>query len=500
MEEAILKCKKLSAKMKILLLSLVVLAAASAGAWQVLVVQNIAEAVTVEAGEGAVDPASFLIRNFGEAPSFVTDLSSIDWDQPGDYPVSLLYRNRTYASVVQIRDTVAPTATVNQVSTLSIRMPEPEAFIQEIRDVTQVTVAYAAEPDLTREGEQTVTLLLMDTSGNTSLAEAALTVIFDREAPTIEGAAPMWIYLRQEPDYEATISVCDDWDPSPLLTVDHSAVDLTQGGEYPVVYTARDASGNEVSVETTLTIVVDNEAPSILGVQPISLYAGSSVAYRSGILVTDDQDAAPVLTVDSSNVDLSQPGIYEVTYIATDAAGNQASITTSVTVKEQTDSYVDEETIYAAADALLEKIITADMTDREKVQAIYRWTRYSCSYISISDKTDWLQAAYQMLTLRYGDCFDYYAVSRLLFDRLGLPNLTVRRSEDSVRTTDHYWNMVSVDGGETYYHFDSTPRPSTSSGSRNFCLVTDAYLASYDQFCPGYYTRDLSLYPATPEE
>ena len=52
----------------------------------------------------------------------------------------------------------------------------------------------------------------------------------------------------------------------------------------------------------------DTTAPKILGVNKMSLFVGGTVAYRSGILVTDDTDPAPKLTVDSFQVNLSAPG------------------------------------------------------------------------------------------------------------------------------------------------------------------------------------------------
>lgn len=463
-------------------------------------VNNIADVITVEAGTESVDASAFLIRDYGLPVSFVTDMSELDWNNPGDYPVQISYNDRIYDAVVQVRDTQAPAAVVSAQSTLSVIMPEPESFLLEIHDATAVTVEYVLEPDLAWEGEQTVALLLTDEGGNCTQVQASLTVIRDTEAPAIEGITPLNIFLGNNADYFASISAHDDWDESPQLTVDDSAVDLTRAGVYEIEYRARDASGNEASGSTVLTIVEDRTAPEILGVNPISVCAGSSVAYRSGILVRDDLDDRPALYVDSSGVDLSRPGTYELIYRAEDAAGNKSSIATTVTVTEKTDEYVDKETIYAAADAILAEIVQDGMTDREKAEAIYRWEKNHLTYSGSSVKTDWLQAAYTMIKRRSGDCFNYYAVARLMFDRLGIPNMTVLRSEDSVRAGSHYWNLVSVDGGETFYHFDSTPRSASYGGNRNFCLVTDAVLDAYDRYYPGYYTRDLTLYPATPEE
>ena len=62
--------------------------------------------------------------------------------------------------------------------------------------------------------------------------------------------------------------------------------------------------------------------------------------------------------------------------------------------------------------------------------------------------------------------------------------------------SNHYWSLVSLDDGETWYHFDSTPRMGTGD---DFCLVTDAFLDAYSAAHKNCHNRDKTLYPATPE-
>jgi hypothetical protein len=57
--------------------------------------------------------------------------------------------------------------------------------------------------------------------------------------------------------------------------------------------------------------------------------------------------------------------------------------------------------------------------------------------------------------------------------------------------------MVSVDGGETWYHYDSTPHMASLMET---CLVTDADLERFNQSARGYYDWDREAYPATPKE
>ena len=241
----------------------------------------------------------------------------------------------------------------------------------------------------------------------------------------------------------------------------------------------------------------DTSPPVISGVHDFVIYAGDAVSYLSGVRAQDDLDPAPELTVDSSAADLSTPGSYTVTYTAMDEAGNRATATAALTVLEKREGYTDLDTIHTAVDDVLYKILNVGMSPREQVEAIYRWAHSSLSYGGHSDRTDWRQTGYRMLLDRRGDCYGYFAVTKLMFERLGIPNLDVVKVRNFEEDSDHFWSLVSVDGGETYYHFDATPR---IGQTESFCLVTDAFLDAYSAEHKNCFNRDTSLYPATPEE
>lgn len=243
--------------------------------------------------------------------------------------------------------------------------------------------------------------------------------------------------------------------------------------------------------------VGDQIPPEITGVADFLVYQGDTIAYRTGVTVSDNLDEAPVLTVDSSRVDLATPGSYPVVYRVEDSSGNVTSQTATVTVLEKLPGYADLETIYAAADELLQEILGPGASATSQIHSIYTWARVSLSYGGHSDRTDWRQTAYLMLTEHRGDCFGYFAVTKLLFERLGIPNIDVRKVPNSETDSDHFWSLVSVDGGESYYHFDATPRVGDGD---DFCLVTDAFLDAYSSQHKGSHNRDTSLYPPTPEE
>ena len=246
---------------------------------------------------------------------------------------------------------------------------------------------------------------------------------------------------------------------------------------------------------TPTTPPVDKMPPTILGIADLTVYQGDGVAYLKNVKATDNIDPAPKLFVDTGNMDLSKPGKYPITYTAQDSAGNAAQATAWVTVLEKQAGYVDLETIYAAADAKLAQIVNKNATMRQQVKDIYAWARLNLRYGGHCDQSDWRQAAYVMFTDGEGDCFGYFAVTKLMFERLGIPNIDVRKVKNSPEDSNHFWSLVSLDNGESWYHFDATPRVGTGD---NFCLVTDEYLDAYSQAHKGSHNRDKSLYRETP--
>lgn len=371
----------------------------------------------VEAGTVLIAPNDLLVEPDGNSVTITEDLSQAQLRVPGTYPISFTWKDRSFTTQIRVVDTTKPTGTAKDLTAMG-PLPPASDFIVNTEDVTAVTVTYKKDPDMTKEGTHDVVLVLTDTSGNFTELTAKITVI------------------------------------------------------------------------------VDTQAPVISGIKNFTVYMGDTVAYRSGITITDDHDSEPKLTIDSASVDLNKVGKYTVTYTATDLSGNTTKKEATVEVREKTANAVDIETVHTAADKLLATIVSDDMTQRQQVEAIYNWARTNCAYANHSDKSDYLQGAYQMLTAKTGDCFNFFAVSKLLFDRLGIPNVDVRKVKNYTGDSDHFWSLVSLDDGQTWYHFDSTPRVGPGD---DFCLVTDAFLDAYSDQNNKCHNRDKTLYPATPE-
>lgn len=379
--------------------------------------------------------------------------------------------------------TVKPSVTIEA----GDRFPWPGQFL-EAKDPSKIDIFYAedvSKVDTRIPGAYPLKLKVGEEIFNTQV------LVEDTVAPTGETQDLTLVYPATA---EAAEFVVSTQDITEVTVAFKEAPDFEKEGDQEVSIALTDLGGNETVLTASLTMIFDVTPPTILGVKDITVYAGDTVAYRSGISAQDDRDENPALKVDSSSVDLTTPGEYSVTYTATDYTGNASTATATVTVREKQPGFVDIEVIYEAADKLLAQIVKDGMNTEEQVRAIALYVRYNHLFTGSSVKDDWLQGAYRMITTRQGDCFNYFALTKLLLERLEIPNIDVVKVKNHQGDSNHFWSLVSLDGGETYYHVDTTPRTDPTL----FILVTDRYMDNYSAEHRNCFNRDKSLYPATP--
>ena len=196
----------------------------------------------------------------------------------------------------------------------------------------------------------------------------------------------------------------------------------------------------------------DEIAPLIWAPPVITGELNAAISYKKNITVVDNKDSADDIdiSVDSSQVKIEAVGTYPVTFTATDTSGNSYSTSTTVEIVEPKTTE-----LYKQVDAILANIIEPNSSKYDKAYQVYLYCRYNISYNSReSDKSSDEVGATDALNNRSGDCFNYYALAKIMFDRLGIPNMRVERYNPAI--TDHYWLLV--DCGDGYMHLDPCPR------------------------------------------
>lgn len=476
------------------------------------------------------------------------ELSAVDTSTFGTYRVSGELDGKKCVFTVKISDTTPPTALVYSFDLLLGQTVDINDIVTDISDASEVTMVYSPEPDCKKAGSQEISITLTDESSNVSEYTSFIAIHTLPESMVIEagtsyealastisnmlGTDERYPYLsdmydprNMEPGTHETeligkysripfeIIVEDTVPPEfsvrPITVytgtvlsaatfvvgyTDFSEVsfefadepDFTKEGTCLVTVIGTDKAGNTAKQSTTLKVARDNVPPTIYGVKNITAYEGDTVSYRSGVYAMDEKDGKITVKADTSKVNTSKAGTYTVTYTASDAEGNKATATATVTIKAITASTVNEK-----ADEVLAVIVNGSMSDREKARAIYDWCTGNLKY---STSTSHLmgyfnKAAYSGFTRHYGNCYTYYTVASALLTRAGITNMEIQRNDPK---NPHYWNLVSIDG--SWYHFDTCPQPAPHK--LEVFLLTDAEVAAFS--LDYYYKFASGVYPATP--
>lgn len=271
--------------------------------------------------------------------------------------------------------------------------------------------------------------------------------------------------------------------------------DYENDGLQEVVIRFTDEAGNYTDKTLRLDVYHDTSAPVIYADDDIYVFWNDSVSYKSFVTVEDDYDEECELEIDNSSVDVTKIGDYDVVYTATDSMGNSSQKTVRLHVLEP-DS--DEYYLMKAnelCDMIISQIITDDMDDLHKVWAVYNYVR-EIPYVLTDYSRNYIREGYNLLSNYMGDCYGSYSAVRLLLDRLGIMNIPIQTDESMTR---HFWNMVSLDGGATWYHVDATNWTEWSY-KPNMCMISDTRLDAISAEHGGTHYHIYEDYPATPYE
>lgn len=188
---------------------------------------------------------------------------------------------------------------------------------------------------------------VIDSSGNGSILRVTV-LVKDITAPswnTSKGSATIgYSQTFNVETYKSQLGVSDNYYPSNQLTITvHSNAytsNKTIPGTYNIVYRITDPSGNYTDATVAVT-VIDDVAPVISGPLTITKPA-SSILLLSEIkaqltandAVSGNLTSSIVVTQDNYTGKGHQPGNYTITFSVTDGAGNTATHTITIQVKD----------------------------------------------------------------------------------------------------------------------------------------------------------------------
>ena len=243
---------------------------------------------------------------------------------------------------------------------------------------------------------------------------------------------------------------------------DHLPVTVSFYGDEPNVFghtqtvsiKVEDFYGNYNIFNAILTVRHNEGPPVIIGTGDIIINVGNAGRYMQGVMAYDDlgRDITSLVMYDDSGVDIFTVGIYTVRYVVTDFSGSSYEVRVLVHVID-----IDIDSVNDEVDTLLEGIIRDDLTQLQKVHAIFTWVRGSITYAPSNERIGTAyEGAYKALRERRGNHNVYSSISELMLTRAGIPNMRIERIEGSPAA--HRWNLVNPDN-LGWHHYDSYPMP-----------------------------------------
>ncbi|MEP4910619.1 MAG: HYR domain-containing protein, partial [Algibacter sp.] len=188
--------------------------------------------------------------------------------------------------------------------------------------------------DCSNVGDNTVTLTVTDTNGNTANCSATVTVE-DNITPTITCPNNVTVNVDVADCSSSTVdlgipTVIDNC----TFTLENNAPTTFPIGDTPVIWTVTDEAGNSASCTQTVT-VIDNIDPSITCPIDVFVTADPGICTASnvdlGTPTTSDCDDS---TVKNDALTIFQLGETIVTWTVTDSSGNIATCEQIVTVTD----------------------------------------------------------------------------------------------------------------------------------------------------------------------
>lgn len=231
-------------------------------------------------------------------------------------------------------------------TSISVRL-NSNVIYQESISSTEISRIYTITPYhySNSPGTYTIEVIASDSSNTDS---GAVTLTVNPVAPVSDTTAPVITLIGSNPQ---TISQGSAYTELGATASDDRDGDLTSRitrlvnvntnivGTYYVTYSVLDNAGNSATATRTIYVISSSDtiAPviTLIGDNPQIVELGSTYS-DAGATATDNIDGTITPVLISNNVNANVVGIYSVTYRATDAAGNSATATRTVNVRDTT--------------------------------------------------------------------------------------------------------------------------------------------------------------------
>ena len=481
--------------------------------------KKVKENVQLELGVTELKIEDFLTdAKFANEASFVTDLSQIDLSKIGSYEILIKINDKEYKSILSIQDTTPPKVTFKDVDAFSDYQINPEDFIAEKTDASNMTVSLGNELQINGFGAYYPLIIVKDEYGNETSKECLLNISYIRSNVFLEYGNKLTKndLLFKPEEYADTVSQeeidkinsCDVGEYDLKSTFDGkeyitkivikdtivpelvlknvtlytgqtisdvnqfvekandaagvtlnmlSQIDYSIIGDQDITIEAVDGHNNKVSQTAKLTIKEDKEGPAFSGLSDLKVTKGSSVDFKKGVTAKDAKDGEVEFTVDSNSVKLNTAGTYYANYSATDKSGNSTTSKRKVIVSEKSTAVSSSSSGSSDVNAKADEFIArATSGVSGTANKIIAIKNYLRNNIKYSHRYNASNTgSVNSAAMKAFTAYEGDCYIHAAAAQVMFTRLGVKSIIVNALDYTHYWNMVYINGG--WKHVDPTP-------------------------------------------
>ena len=480
--------------------------------------KKVKDQVQLELGTQEIKIQDFLTdEKYAENAEFVTDISQIDLNKVATYEITIKLNNKEYTSILDVKDTTAPQVKFQDVDGYTDYQINPEDFIAEKTDASNMEVSLGNEVTINGFGEYHPLIIVKDEYGNETSQECLLNISYIKSKFTLEYGNKLTKedLLFNVAEYQDTInqqdidtinsydvgeydlkSVYDGQEKVTKITIQDTIapelvlkdvtlyteqtitdtnqfvekaedlagvtlnilteIDYSIVGDQEVTIEAVDGHGNKTSQTAKLTIKEDTEGPVFSGISDLKVTKGGTADYKKGVTAKDGKDGDVEFTVDSSSVKLDTAGTYYATYTATDKAGNTTTSKRKIVVSEKSTASSSSSSsgdVYAKSDEFIAKATSGVSGTANKILAIKNYLRSNIKYSHRYNASN--TGSVNAAAMKAFTAYEGDCYIHAAAAQVMFTRLGVKSIIVNALDYSHYWNMVYINGG--WKHVDPTP-------------------------------------------
>ena len=480
--------------------------------------KKVKDQVQLELGTQEIKIQDFLTdEKYAENAEFVTDISQIDLNKVATYEITIKLNDKEYTSILDVKDTTAPQVKFQDVDGYTDYQINPEDFIAEKTDASNMEVSLGNEVTINGFGEYHPLIIVKDEYGNETSQECLLNISYIKSKFILEYGNKLTKedLLFNVAEYQDTInqqdidtinsydvgeydlkSVYDGQEKVTKITIQDTIapelvlkdvtlyteqtitdtnqfvekaedlagvtlnilteIDYSIVGDQEVTIEAVDGHGNKTSQTAKLTIKEDTEGPVFSGISDLKVTKGGTADYKKGVTAKDGKDGDVEFTVDSSSVKLDTAGTYYATYTATDKAGNTTTSKRKIVVSEKSTASSSSSSsgdVYAKADEFIAKATSGVSGTANKILAIKNYLRSNIKYSHRYNASN--TGSVNAAAMKAFTAYEGDCYIHAAAAQVMFTRLGVKSIIVNALDYSHYWNMVYINGG--WKHVDPTP-------------------------------------------